>query len=79
MAVKPGAVNYQDAPQDNDTRNNEGRGGVDKDALRGRKAKDSTWFTALPQGIRKAMKSREKRALPRGFEERLRRYFESLD
>lgn len=73
-------MDMKDAPQDNDTRTGERRGeDAEKDSLRGRRRKDASWFTALPRGIRKAMKSREKRTLPRGFEERLRKYFESLD
>ena len=78
--MKEGPMNMQGAPQDNDTRTGERRSSdVGVDSLTGRKRTDSAWFTSLPPGVRKAMKSREKRELPRGYEERLRKYFESLD
>jgi hypothetical protein len=34
------------------------------------------WFTSLPEAIRSAVKSRGKKAAPKGYEELLRRYFE---
>ncbi|MGB2824194.1 MAG: hypothetical protein WBF17_24685 [Phycisphaerae bacterium] len=73
-------MNMQEAPRDNDNRPDELRGeDVDKASLRGGRRRDAAWFTTLPQGVRKAMQSRAKRALPRGYEERLKKYFESLD
>ena len=80
MPVKDGGMNMQEAPRDNDNRPDELRGeDVDKSSLRGGRRRDAAWFTTLPQGVRKAMQSRAKRALPRGYEERLKKYFESLD
>ena len=80
MPVKDGGVTMQEAPRDNDTRSDERRGdSLPKDSLRLRKRRSAAWFAALPRGIRKAMKSRQRKALPRGYEERLKRYFESLD
>ena len=80
MAVKQGSITPADAPQDNDTRTGERRGeDVEKDSLRLRSRKEASWFAALPRGIRKAMRSRVKKSLPRGYEERLKKYFESLD
>ena len=43
------------------------------------KADDGAWTASLPRGVRDSMKSNEKKALPRGYEERLKKYFESLD
>lgn len=37
------------------------------------------WFTKLPPGVRKAIEAKARREAPRGYEERLRRYFESSD
>ncbi|MFP6904226.1 MAG: hypothetical protein VCG02_03345 [Verrucomicrobiota bacterium] len=37
-----------------------------------------TWTTSLPKGIRESMKSNRRVKLPRAYEDRLRRYFESL-
>jgi hypothetical protein len=80
MPVKGGPINMQEAPKDNDTRSGERRpGDVEKDALTGHKRREAAWLTTLPPGIRKSMKSREKQSLPAGYEERLRKYFESLD
>ena len=80
MPVKDGGMNVREAPRDNDNRPEERRGeDVDKESRRRRTRRDAAWFTALPWGVRKAMKSRAKRVLPRGYEERLKKYFESLD
>ena len=37
------------------------------------------WFTKLPPSLRKAIEARARRRAPRGYEDRLRRYFESID
>jgi hypothetical protein len=37
------------------------------------------WFASLPEAVRKAVKSRDKSSLPRGYEELLRRYFEDRE
>jgi len=79
QAVKEGGMTMQDAPRDNDGRTDERRGSLSKDSLRLRKRTSPAWFAAVPPGIRKAMKSRQQKSLPRGYEERLKRYFESLD
>jgi hypothetical protein len=41
--------------------------------------RDEPWFTKLPPSLRKAIEARARRRAPRGYEERLRRYFESVD
>jgi len=40
---------------------------------------DEPWFGRLPPELRKAIRSDARRRAPRGYEERLRRYFESID
>ena len=37
------------------------------------------WFEKLPPSLRNAVRAKARRRAPRGYEERLRRYFESLD
>jgi hypothetical protein len=44
-----------------------------------RKVEKEAWFAKLPPDLRKAIQARSRRPAPRGYEERLRRYFESLD
>ncbi|MCO6456022.1 MAG: hypothetical protein J5I93_12050, partial [Pirellulaceae bacterium] len=44
-----------------------------------RRFADDPWFARLPPSLRDAIRSRSRRAPPRGYEERLRRYFESID
>jgi len=47
--------------------------------VRLRKVEKEAWFAKLPPDLRKAIQARARRHAPRGYEERLRRYFESLD
>ncbi len=44
-----------------------------------RSLKDSPWFAKLPPALRESIRARTRRRPPRGYEERLRRYFESVD
>jgi hypothetical protein len=37
------------------------------------------WFAKLPPSLRSAIQSKARGKAPRGYEERLRRYFESVD
>jgi hypothetical protein len=39
----------------------------------------SPWFAKLPPQLREALRSRPRREAPRGYRERLRRYFQSID
>jgi len=47
--------------------------------LRMRSVEKEAWFAKLPPDLRKAIQARARRPAPRGYEERLRRYFESGD
>jgi hypothetical protein len=50
----------------------------DSDAT-GQKFEKEPWFAKLPPNLRKAIEAKSRRDAPRGYEERLRRYFESVD
>jgi hypothetical protein len=47
--------------------------------VRARLLRDEAWFAKLPPSLREAIEARTRRRPPRGYEERLRRYFESVD
>ena len=64
------------APDGNDSRTaNEAK---DSDAP-GKQFRDESWFAKLPPELRSAIRARSQRQAPRGYEERLRRYFENID
>jgi len=44
-----------------------------------RKFKEEPWVAKLPPELRKAMRAKSQRRAPRGYEERLQRYFENVD
>jgi hypothetical protein len=50
----------------------------DSDA-KGKKFAEEPWFAKLPPELRKAIRARGSRRPPRGYQERLRRYFENND
>ncbi len=50
-----------------------------RDAIAGRSYANAPWFARLPPELREAIRMRGRRQSPRGYEERLRRYFESVD
>jgi hypothetical protein len=41
------------------------------------KLENETWFAKLPPSVRAAIQAKSRGKAPRGYEERLRRYFES--
>ncbi len=75
--VKPGPAQWAEAQTQGDSRV-PGRRQIDANFDRQGRGQDA-WFTTLPKNIRESMKSREKRSLPRGYEDRLKAYFENLD
>jgi hypothetical protein len=71
-----GPVEVVEAKTDGDSRVPGGRG---KDAdvpVLG--TQQSPWLTTLPKSVQQAIKSGNKRTLPRGYEDRLKRYFNSI-
>jgi hypothetical protein len=59
----------------------DGRTASDKhDAtLKGRNFEREPWFAKLPPELRKAIQAKPRREAPRGYEERLKRYFENVE
>lgn len=51
----------------------------DTDAKRRALAENNAWASTLPKGVRDSIRARDKKSLPRGYEERLKAYFEELD
>ena len=49
---------------------------ADSDA-QGKKFANQPWFAKLPPELRKAIRARGSRPTPRGYKERLKRYFQS--
>ena len=45
----------------------------------GLKFKEEAWFAKLPPSLQAAIQAKARGKAPRGYEERLRRYFESVD
>ncbi len=59
-----------------------GQGGstVSRDAdAASRALSHESWFTKLPPELRKAIRAKAQRPPPRSYEEKLQKYFESLD
>jgi len=53
---------------------------VDQDAAAAElKFAREPWFAKLPPGLKQAIQAKARGKAPRGYEERLRRYFESVD
>jgi hypothetical protein len=71
----PGELQSAPAAQA-DSRGQAGEG--DSDAAR-QKFEAEPWFAKLPPSLRSAIQSKARGKAPRGYEERLRRYFESVD
>ena len=51
----------------------------DTDAKRRATAEHNAWAASLPRSARESIRARDKKAIPRGYEERLKAYFEDLD
>ena len=76
LEVKEGDAELTAGETEGDSQTDEERSGdiklTDKDRGRG------TWTAALPQGIQESMRSGRRTKLPRAYEDRLTKYFESL-
>lgn len=75
--VKDGAVDPAAASEKPGESKDKG-GPKDSDA-EARKFREESWVAKLPPELRKAIRAKGERRAPRGYEERLRRYFESID
>jgi len=51
----------------------------DAEDLTERKFTEKPWFAKLPPELRKAIRNNARQRPPKGYEQRLRRYFESVD
>jgi hypothetical protein len=76
--VKDGAVQKEQEGTDaGDNKSNKGR---DKeDNILARQLKDEAWFAKLPPELRKSIRAGVGQKPPRAYEERLKKYFESVD
>lgn len=72
---QPGDLQLDNAAQ-GDSRG--GQVNQDSDAARQKFAQEP-WFAKLPPKLQSAIQSKARGKAPRGYEERLRRYFESID
>ena len=71
-----GPVKVVEAKTDGDSRVPGGRGKDTEVPRIG--SQQSPWVTTLPKSVQQAIKSGNKRTLPRGYEDRLKRYFNSI-
>jgi hypothetical protein len=73
--AKKGDVETADAA-DADSR---GEAGGQDAASGGQRIESEAWFARLPPSLQSAIQAKSRGKAPRGYEERLRRYFESID
>ena len=76
QAPKEGVPQVVEAQTDADSRVPGGRDGDAK--TQQQPVEKSPFFTSLPKSVREAINSRENRKLPRGYEERLKKYFKNI-
>src|SRR4051794_4233924 len=50
-----------------------------QDAVAGGKLEAEAWFAKLPPSLQSAIQAKSRGKAPRGYEERLRRYFDGID
>lgn len=72
--LDPTRMQQEAAAKERDSRAATGNNSAD---LAARKFQDEAWFAKLPPSLQKAIQSKARRNAPRGYEERLKRYFES--
>jgi tetratricopeptide (TPR) repeat protein len=76
QAPKEGVPQVVEAQTDADSRVPGGRNGDVK--TQQQPVEKSPFFTSLPKSVREAINSRGNRKLPRGYEERLKKYFKNI-
>ena len=54
-------------------------GGEDAVAAGGKGVEGEAWFAKLPPSVQAAIQAKSRGKAPRGYEERLRRYFDGVD
>jgi hypothetical protein len=76
--VKDGAIQKQ--PEGTDAGDSKGDKGREKEeSVLARQLKDEAWFAKLPPELRKSIRAGAGQKPPRAYEERLKKYFESVD
>jgi hypothetical protein len=75
--VKEGALD--DAPMPQEPKETATDAAQREADVAAQKFREEAWFAKLPPELRKAIRAKPQRRAPRGYEERLRRYFESID
>lgn len=76
--VRDGALT-KDESKETKAKENATANSAHKGDAEARKLADESWFAKLPQELRQAMRARAQRRAPKGYEERLERYFQSAD
>ena len=76
-ATKSGALD--DSPLDRKPEDSKTDKSKEDSAAEARKYREEPWFAKLPPDLRKAIRAKSQRRAPKGYEERLKRYFESID
>lgn len=77
MPIKEGAPEKASIKEGDDARTALTK--EDTDAKRRATAENKPWVANLPKGARDSMRARDKKTLPRGYEDRLKAYFEELE
>jgi hypothetical protein len=76
--IKEGAIQKQ--PEGTDAGDSKGDKGREKEeSVLARQLKDEAWFAKLPPELRKSIRAGAGQKPPRAYEERLKKYFESVD
>ena len=76
--VKDGKIEKQ--PEGTDVADNKSaKGREPEEGVLARQLKDEPWFAKLPPELRKSIRAGAGQKPPRAYEERLRKYFESVD
>lgn len=74
--LDPSRVEQEEAAAQRDSRTNRQQDGSD---VADRKFQEEPWFANLPPALQKAIQAKSRRSAPRGYEERLKRYFENVE